>query len=58
MLIDGFTERNTMITWYNAPYYSTHMKIIGYTIQAQWVEYEIHLSSFDESPLKVKSFLI
>ncbi len=56
MLIDGFTERNTMITWYNAPYYSTHMKIIGYTIQAQWVEYEIHLSSFDESPLKVKKF--
>ncbi len=56
MLIDGFTERNTMITWYNAPYYSAHMKIIGYTIQAQWVEYEIHLSSFDESPLKVKKF--
>ncbi len=56
MLIDGFTERNTMITWYNAPYYSNHMKIIGYTIQAQWVEYEIHLSSFDESPLKVKKF--
>ena len=56
MLIDGFTERNTMITWYNAPYYSSHMKIIGYTIQAQWVEYEIHLSSFDESPLKVKKF--
>ena len=56
MLIDGYTERNTMITWYNAPYYSNHMKIIGYTIQAQWVEYEIHLSSFDESPLKVKKF--
>ena len=56
MLIDGFTERNTMITWYNAPYYSAHMKIIGYTIQAQWVEYEIYLSSFDESPLKVKKF--
>ena len=56
MLIDGFTERNTMITWYNAPYYSNHMKIIGYTIQAQWVEYEIYLSSFDESPLKVKKF--
>ncbi len=56
MLIDGFDEKNTMITWYNAPYYSDHLKKIGYSIQAQWVEYEIHLSSFDESPEKVKKF--
>ena len=30
------------------------MKKIGFSIQAQWVEYEIQLSSFDESPEKVK----
>ena len=54
MLIEGFDEKNTMITWYNSPYYSDHLKKIGYSIQAQWVEYEIELSSFDESPEKVK----
>ena len=54
MLIEGFNEKNTMITWYNAPYYPDHMKKIGFSIQAQWVEYEIQLSSFDESPEKVK----
>ncbi|MDG2147266.1 MAG: GNAT family N-acetyltransferase [Flavobacteriaceae bacterium] len=54
MLIEGFDEKNTMITWYNSPYYSDHLKKIGYSIQTQWVEYEIQLSSFDESPEKVK----
>ena len=56
MLIKGFEENNTMITWYNAPYYYDHFKELGYKDLAVWVEYEIMLSSFEESPEKVKKF--
>ena len=56
MLIEGFKENNTMITWYNAPYYYDHFKKLGFKDLAVWVEYEIILSSFDESPEKVKKF--
>ena len=41
MLIKGFEENNTMITWYNAPYYYDHFKELGYKDLAVWVEYEI-----------------
>ena len=30
MLVEGFEESNTMITWYNAPYYHDHFKKLGY----------------------------
>ena len=56
MLVDGFEESNTMITWYNAPYYYKHFKELGYEDLAVWVEYEITLSSFEESPQKIKKF--
>lgn len=56
MLVDGFEESNTMITWYNAPYYYKHFKELGYEDLAVWVEYEITLSSFEESPEKIKKF--
>ena len=56
MLTKGFEELNTMITWYNAPYYAEHMRQLGYTQQAEWVEYEIKITSFQDSPEKVKRF--
>lgn len=56
MLTKGFEELNTMITWYNAPYYSEHLEKITFTKQAEWVEYEIKISSFQDSPEKVKRF--
>ena len=56
MLTKGFAELNTMITWYNAPYYSEHLEKITFTKQAEWVEYEIKISSFQDSPEKVKRF--
>ena len=58
MLIKGFEEHNTMITWYNAPYYYDHFKKLGFKELAVWVEYEIVLSSFEESPEKIKKFPI
>tara|TARA_B100000886_G_scaffold232348_1_gene162315 strand:+ start:153 stop:1286 length:1134 start_codon:yes stop_codon:yes gene_type:complete len=56
MLIEGFEERNTMITLYNAPYYKKHLEALGYTINARWVEYEIKIDDFEASPEKVKRF--
>lgn len=56
LLVKGFEESNTMITWYNAPHYHEHFKKLGYDNLAVWVEYEISLSSFEESPEKIKRF--
>jgi len=56
ILVKGFEESNTMITWYNAPYYYEHFKKLGYKDLAVWVEYEITLKSFEESPEKIKKF--
>ncbi|MEJ6557003.1 MAG: GTP cyclohydrolase, partial [Flavobacteriaceae bacterium] len=56
MLVEGFEEMNTMITQYNYPYYSQHMKELGMEKLAQWVEYEIKITSFNDSPEKVRRF--
>ncbi|WP_299220354.1 GNAT family N-acetyltransferase [uncultured Aquimarina sp.] len=41
ILIKGFEELNTMITWYNYPYYQKHMEQLGFEDAATWVEYKI-----------------
>lgn len=41
MLIDGFDQMGTMATIYNYPYYPRHMERMGYTKDADWVEYRI-----------------
>ena len=56
LLVEGFNEMNTMITNYNYPYYETHMKELKMQKLAQWVEYEIKISSFEDSPEKVRRF--
>lgn len=56
LLIEGFEERNTMITLYNAPYYQKHLESLDFSIQAKWVEYEIKISNFENSPEKIKRF--
>ena len=56
LLLEGFEERNTMITLYNPPYYADHLKSLGFQIAAKWVEYEIKIDDFDSSPEKVKRF--
>ncbi|MFL2598364.1 MAG: GTP cyclohydrolase [Flavobacteriaceae bacterium] len=56
LLIEGFKERNTLITLYNYPYYSEHLKKLGFNEAARWVEYEIKIDDFESSPEKVKRF--
>ncbi|WP_299440790.1 GNAT family N-acetyltransferase [uncultured Aquimarina sp.] len=43
ILIKGFEELNTMITWYNYPYYQKHMEQLGFEDAATWVEYKIRV---------------
>ncbi len=40
MLIKGYEELATMITWYNHPYYKEHMEQLGYKKAAEWVEFK------------------
>ena len=56
MLIKGFKKKNTMITMYNYSYYQNHMKSHGYSKLAEWVEYELKIANYDDSPEKVKKF--
>lgn len=39
MLIEGFDRISTMVTIYNYPYYPQHMERMGYTKDADWLEY-------------------
>lgn len=41
MLIDGFEEMGTMATIYNYPYYPKHMERLGFTKDADWVEFRM-----------------
>ncbi len=56
MLIKGFEKKNTMITMYNYSYYKDHMKAHGYNKLAEWVEYELKIANYDDSPEKIKKF--
>lgn len=39
----GYEEMNTMITWYNFPYYVKHFEELGFEKQATWVEYTMKI---------------
>jgi len=41
MLIEGFDQLSTMVTFYNHPYYREHLERLGYAKAIDWVEYEI-----------------
>tara|TARA_B100000963_G_C22558342_1_gene640102 strand:+ start:13 stop:1140 length:1128 start_codon:yes stop_codon:yes gene_type:complete len=56
LLIDGFEELNTMITWYHFPYQKEHLKKLGFSKLAEWVEYKIKIFSAEDAPEKVKKF--
>ncbi len=41
MLVEGFEHKNMFITYYNHPYYNTHLERLGYGKDTDWVEYKI-----------------
>ncbi|WP_138431576.1 GNAT family N-acetyltransferase [Fodinibius saliphilus] len=55
MLVEGFDELNTMITWYSLPHYKEHLEQLGFEKEKEWVEFEIKIP--EEGPTdKVKRF--
>lgn len=50
MLIEGFDRISTIATIYNYPYYPKHMKRMGFTKDADWLEYM--LTAPEELPAK------
>ncbi|MDI1255959.1 MAG: GTP cyclohydrolase [Flavobacterium sp.] len=38
VITEGFDEIGSMITWYNYPYYKTHLEQLGYTMEKEYVE--------------------
>lgn len=47
MLIEGFDQLGTMATIYNYPYYPRFMEKLGYTKDADWVEFQIYIPEKD-----------
>lgn len=43
MLVEGFEEFNMSITFYNHPYYMTHMERLGLKKDIDWIEYKINV---------------
>ena len=40
VLTYGFDEIGTMISWYNHPYYATHLETNNFTIEKEYLEYK------------------
>ena len=43
MLVEGFDRRSMFITYYNHPYYNTHLENLGYGKDVDWVERMIEI---------------
>ncbi len=54
MLIEGFDQLGTLAAIYNYPYYSKFIEKLGYTKDADWVEFKIKIP--DTIPDKIEKF--
>lgn len=52
MLVEGFDQLSTLATIYNYPYYPQYLEKLGYTKEADWLEYRIKVP--DQVPEKVE----
>ena len=48
MLIDGFDERGLFVSYYNYPYYITHLANLGYEKDVDWVEFRLKCPTKEE----------
>jgi ribosomal protein S18 acetylase RimI-like enzyme len=51
MLVDGFNEIGTQAVLYNYPYYPVHLEKLGYTKEADWLQFEMKVP--DKVPEKI-----
>ena len=48
MLVEGFEHLSLSITYYNHPYYNTHLERLGYKKDVDWIEYKIPVPAKDD----------
>ncbi len=53
MLVEGFDQKSMFITYYNHPYYLTHLERLGYIKDVDWVEFLIDIPD-PEDPISKK----
>ena len=53
MLVEGFDCSNQFFTYYNYPYYNTHLERLGYKKDVDWIEYKVFVPPAD-SPIRGK----
>lgn len=59
MLVEGFDEFNMSITFYNYPYYITHMEKLGLVKDVDWVEYQLSVpDEYDGKFAKISDYLV
>lgn len=59
MLVEGFEELNMSITFYNHPYYLTHLEKLGLVKDVDWVEYQIKVpEKLDERIEKLSDHIL
>lgn len=59
MLVEGYEELNMSITFYNYPYYLTHMERLGLNKDIDWVEYQLNIpESVDDRFVKITNRLM
>lgn len=59
MLVEGFEEFNMSITFYNHPYYLTHMEKLGLKKDIDWIEYRINApTEVDPKMEKLANYLV
>ncbi|MFM2229604.1 MAG: hypothetical protein RL607_862 [Bacteroidota bacterium] len=52
VVTEGFDRIASMITWYNFPYYKTHLEALGYETEKEYVESHFSFSNVDIEPYK------
>lgn len=58
VLVDGFDEMGTMITWYNYPYYKDHFEQLGYVTEKEYIESKFPFSNVNPELFMKASTLI
>jgi len=58
MLVEGFDNLSTMVLHHNFPYYLDHMDRLGFTKEADWLEYKVMIpEKMPEKYLNIRSII-
>lgn len=47
VMTEGFDELGTMVTWYNHPYYVSHLEALGFTVEKEFIESKFPAANAD-----------